>query len=213
MSPIQSEQPLHDGRPQPPAQGEPRDILVIGAALGGLTALCRIVGGLPRRFEAAVLVALDTASQPAPTVLQILGNYSPIPVEYAHDRCVVRQGRMVLSPPGVDMRISQPGITILEARGVLSDAGPSVDRLFKSAAAVYGKRVIGVVLTGGSHDGTNGLTAIEAAGGVGVVQTPSDAVDADMPLSAIRGDHPDFCVTIDQMARLLVQLVAGNHPR
>lgn len=191
---------------------EPRDVVVIGAALGGLTALCKVVSGLPREFEAAILIALDIASQPASSVLQILGNYSQLPVGYATHGASVLRGRIVLAPLGHHMRIAQPGIIALEACGGLSDAGPSVDGLFKTAAAVYGKRVIGVVLTGGSHDGTSGSTAIEAAGGVCVVQDPDEAVDPDMPLSVIRGDHPDYCIRLEQMAPLLVRLAAGELP-
>jgi two-component system chemotaxis response regulator CheB len=191
---------------------EPRDVIVIGAALGGLTALCKVAGGLPRKFEAAILVALDIASQPASSVQQILGSYSQLPVGFGTHGASVLRGRIVLAPVNHHMRIEQPGIIALEACGALSDAGPSVDGLFETAAAVYGKRVIGVVLTGGSHDGTRGSTAIEAAGGVCVVQDPDEAVDADMPLGVIRGDNPDYCIRLEQMASLLVRLAAGESP-
>ena len=81
----------------------------------------------------------------------------------------------------------------------------AADVLFRSAAEVYGPRVIGVVLTGG--DGTEGLRAIEAAGDLSVVQEPEEAADAGMPLSALRGDHPDFVVPLDGVAGLLARLV------
>jgi two-component system chemotaxis response regulator CheB len=191
---------------------QPRDVIVVGAALGGLTALCKVASGLPRGFEAVILVILDIASQPASSVLQILGNYSPLPVGYAAHGASVMGGRIVLAPLGHHMQIAQPGIIALEVCGQLSGAGPSVDGLFKTAAAVYGKRVIGVVLTGGSHDGTNGSTAIEAAGGVCVVQDPDEAVDAAMPLGVIRGDHPDYCLRLEEIAPRLVRLVAGELP-
>ncbi|MDM0029519.1 chemotaxis protein CheB [Variovorax saccharolyticus] len=191
---------------------EPRDVIVIGAALGGLTALCKVASGLPRGFEAAILISLDIASQPASSVLQILGNYSPLPVGYAKHGASVLRGRIVLAPLGHHLRVAQPGIIALEPCASLSDAGPSVDALFKTAAGVYGKRLIGVVLTGDSHDGTSGSTAIEAAGGVCVVQDPDESVDAEMPLSVIRGDHPAYCIKLEQMAPLLVRLAAGELP-
>ena len=191
---------------------EPRDVIVIGAALGGLTALCKVVKGLPRGFDAAIFVALDIASQPASSVLQILGNYSHLPVGYAVHGASVHRGRIVLAPLGHHMRIAQSGAIALGACAALSDDRSSVDGLFETAAAVYGKRVIGVILTGGSHDGTRGCTAIEAAGGVCVVQDPEESVDAAMPLSAIRGDHPDYCLRLEEMAPVLVRLAAGELP-
>ena len=75
---------------------------------------------------------------------------------------------------------------------------PAADRLFQSAAEAYGRRVIGVVLTGGGHDGTDGLKAIKAAGGISVVQQPYEAQDPSMPRSALLGDHPDHCAPIDE---------------
>lgn len=186
---------------------EERDIIVIGAAIGGLSALCKLTAGLPLEFKVTVLVAFDSCSQPVESILQILRHYSHSDVNYAHDGALVRRGRMILTPPGHFMRLNKPGLIDLE-KGV----GRQVDLLFESAARVYGRRVIGVILTGGSHDGTLGLAAIEAAGGVGVVQDPRDALDGTMPLSAIRGDDPDYCVALAQMPALLMQLAAGKSP-
>jgi two-component system, chemotaxis family, protein-glutamate methylesterase/glutaminase len=84
---------------------------------------------------------------------------------------------------------------------------PAADPLFHSATDVYGPRVIGVVLTGGDGDGTEGLRAIKAAGGIGVVQDPKEAKAPEMPLTALVGDSPDFKVVLSEMAPLLMQLV------
>lgn len=191
---------------------EARDVIVIGAALGGLSALCTLLGALPRELNASILIALDTASQPTSSVLQILGNYARMPVGYAIHGAPLLRGCIVLAPRGHHMRIVHPGEIALESRGTLSDAGPSVDDLLVTAAAVYGKRVIGIILTGGSHDGTRGAIAIEAAGGVCVVQDPDEAVEAEMPLNVLRRDHPDYCVGLAGMAPLLIRLVAGELP-
>lgn len=185
-----------------------RDIIVVGTAMGGLSALCKLIGGLPSEFKATVLVAFDSCAQPAESVLQILRHYCRVDVNYAHDGSLLRHRRVILTPPGQCMRLCKPGVIELEAR-----SGHQVDLLFKTAAEVYGRRVIGVVLTGGSHDGTAGLSAIEAAGGVGVVQDPDEALDGAMPLSAIRGDDPDYCIGLANMPALLVQLAAGSSPK
>ena len=189
------------------AVNEKRDIIVVGTAMGGLSAVCKLVGGLPSNFEATLLVAFDSCSQPADSVLQILRHYSRADVNYAHDGMLIRPGRVILTPQGQCMRLSKPGVIQIEPR-----SGNQVDLLFETAARVYGSRVIGVVLTGGSHDGTTGLSAIEAAGGVGVVQDPDEALDGAMPLSAIYGDDPDYCVGLAEMPALLVQLAAGKTP-
>ena len=84
---------------------------------------------------------------------------------------------------------------------------PAADPLFRSAAPVYGPRVIGIVLTRGDHDGTEGLHAVTTAGGIGIVQDPAEAKAPEMPENAISGDHPDYCVPAAAIAPLLIRLI------
>ena len=86
---------------------------------------------------------------------------------------------------------------------------PAADPLFRSAADVYGARCIGIVLTGGDGDGTNGLRAIKAAGGISVIQDPKEAVAPEMPRHALKGDSPDFVAALSKMPDLLVRLVTA----
>jgi two-component system chemotaxis response regulator CheB len=83
---------------------------------------------------------------------------------------------------------------------------PAADTLFRTAAAAYGPRVVGVVLSGTRDDGTAGLRAIRARGGIGVVQDPDEALFPGMPLSAVAGDHPDWVIPIAEIGPLLTKL-------
>ena len=200
------------GSGDPNVAGGRRDIIVIGAAMGGLSAVCKLLGSLPASLDAAMLLALDIGSQPAEIVLQILQTYSPFRVAYASHGGLIRRGRVLVAPPGHDMRIQQPGFVGVENSKTYSRGHPSVNGLFKTAATAYGHRVIGIVLSGGSDDGTAGLSFIEAAGGIGIVQDPEEAANPSMPESALRGDDPDYCSELTGMARLAVQLAAGLKP-
>jgi hypothetical protein len=83
---------------------------------------------------------------------------------------------------------------------------PAVNALFRSAAIAYGARVIGVVLTGLLDDGTDGLIAIKAVGGTSMVQDPNDAEWPSMPRNALKRDHVDHAVKLDEMGALLSRL-------
>ena len=85
-------------------------------------------------------------------------------------------------------------------------ARPSVDVLFESAAAAHGDKVIGVVLTGGGTDGAAGVAAIEACGGVVLVQDPSTAACGDMPSAAIAAAKKSEVLGLGSLAHRLAQL-------
>jgi two-component system chemotaxis response regulator CheB len=86
---------------------------------------------------------------------------------------------------------------------------PAVEPLFISAALAYGRRVVGVVLTSGGHDGMQGLLEVTTAGGLSLVQKPSEAVHASMPEYAIAHDHVRAALPIDEIGDALVLLARG----
>jgi two-component system chemotaxis response regulator CheB len=78
---------------------------------------------------------------------------------------------------------------------------PAADPLFMSAAEAHGQRVLGIVLSGGDSDGSAGLLAIAEHGGTTLVQDPVEAAMPSMPRSAIKADHPDACLSIEEIAQ------------
>jgi two-component system, chemotaxis family, protein-glutamate methylesterase/glutaminase len=87
---------------------------------------------------------------------------------------------------------------------------PAVDPLFTSAALAYGPRVVGIVLSGGGHDGMQGLLRITSARGLSIVQKPSEAEAPSMPEYAILHDHVSAALTVDKIGDALVLLAHGR---
>jgi two-component system chemotaxis response regulator CheB len=90
---------------------------------------------------------------------------------------------------------------------------PAVDPLFRTAAAAYGSRVVGVILSGGQDDGALGLSQIKGHGGTVIAQDPEDADAPSMPESAIRHVAIDHVLRADDMAAVisgLVRMPAGE---
>ncbi|MBS1661929.1 MAG: chemotaxis protein CheB, partial [Bacteroidetes bacterium] len=84
---------------------------------------------------------------------------------------------------------------------------PSIDVTFRSAAEVYGSGVIGVLLSGGNADGTEGLSDIQKLGGVTVVQEPSTADVPYMPQHAITRMKPDYVMPAEELPFFIRGLV------
>jgi two-component system chemotaxis response regulator CheB len=183
------------------------DVVAVGESLGRLEALCGLVAALSDDFPAALLAVLHTAPESPCLLAEIVGRYTSLRVRYGGDGDRIQNGHLFIAQPGRHM-------IVRDLRHFGSDYGPKVqfgrpaiDKLFESVATVFGKGAIGVVLSGGGRDGPNGLGAITAAGGVGIVQNPLDARVTQMPAGAIESGHPEFVLPVSQIALLLPHLV------
>src|SRR5438034_4326849 len=106
--------------------------------------------------------------------------------------------------------VSEGRLARVLSRRTLVRTRPAVDPLFRSAAEVYGERVVGVLLSGYGDDGVSGLIDIKKAGGLSLVQNPEEALQASMPCTAIRDDDVDAVLTLHALAAAIVDLVKGE---
>jgi two-component system chemotaxis response regulator CheB len=183
-----------------------RDIVVIGTSAGGVEALRALLGRLPADFPGSVFVVMHTAPDSPGVLAQILDRAGPLPVANASNHERIRPGRVYVAPPDMHMLL-EPGVVRLTRGPKENRFRPAVDPLFRSAAAVYGPRVVGVILTGGLDDGTSGLWAVKRLGGVAVVQDPDEAFMPSMPQSALEQVEVDYTLPLSEIASLLSRLV------
>jgi two-component system chemotaxis response regulator CheB len=184
-----------------------RDIIVIGASMGGVEALSTLVAQLPRELPAAVLVVLHLAPLRKSVLPAILTRAGDLPARHPKDGEPLQPGHVYVAPNDRHLMV-EPG-KVRVVRGPRENGHrPAVDTLFRSAARAYGPRVVGVVLTGALDCGTAGLLAVKAQGGVAVVQDPADAFCPDMPRNALEYVKADHCVRLREMGLLLERLVA-----
>jgi two-component system chemotaxis response regulator CheB len=182
-----------------------RDIIVIGASAGGVEALKTLVQGLPADLPAAVFVVLHMAPGATSVLPKILARAGPLPAAYARDHARVTPGAIYIAPPDRHL-ILMDGRMTLEREAAEHRQRPAADPLFRSAAGVYGSRVVGVVLSGTLDDGTDGLLRIKEAGGVAVVQDPTDAAFDAMPRNALSFVAVDHVLPVAQIPSLLDRL-------
>jgi two-component system, chemotaxis family, protein-glutamate methylesterase/glutaminase len=182
-----------------------RNIVVIGASAGGVSALQQLAADLPPQFPAVVLIVLHIGANRSqlPALLEAAG---PNSAAHASDGETIRTGHLAVAPPDCHLLLEK-GVLRLTRGPKENFARPAIDPLFRSAALTYGPRVIGVILTGGLDDGTAGLQAIKASGGLAVVQDPDTAFARDMPDSALKYVEVDHCVPLNSLANTLLELI------
>ncbi len=182
-----------------------RDIIVIGASAGGVEALSTLVAGFPTDLPAAVFVVVHFPAGSNSALPAILSRRGRLPAEHPQDGDEILPGRIYVAPPDRHLLV-KPGCLRLVRGPRENGSRPAVDPLFRTAARAYGRRVIGVVLTGNLDDGTSGLMSIRGAGGIGVVQDPEEALYAGMPDSAIRIAGAEHVLALAEIGPMLARL-------
>jgi two-component system, chemotaxis family, protein-glutamate methylesterase/glutaminase len=187
------------------AAAHARDIVCIGASTGGLAALKQVLSLLPRELPAAVFVVQHQAELSGSHLAHILGQGCALSVADALHGERIERGRVYVAPADNHLLIREGHIAVVRSARE-NGHRPAVNPLFRTAAEVYGARVVAVVLTGGLDCGTAGLLSVKAKGGVSVAQDPDTAECRDMPANAIRSGLVDHVVPLEAMAAQLVTL-------
>jgi two-component system chemotaxis response regulator CheB len=182
-----------------------RNIVVIAASAGGVEALRQLVRPLPAGLSSAIFIVLHTPAHHESALPRILASVSALPVSHAIDGEAIQLGRIYVAPPDFHMTIARGHMWLDQGRKE-NYTRPAADPLFRSAAAAYGARVIGIVLTGLDGDGAEGLKAVTTAGGFGIVQRPDTAQYPEMPMAAIAEDDPDRCLPIPEISAAIIRL-------
>src|SRR5262245_60137388 len=184
-----------------------RNIIVVGTSAGGVEALCELNKHLPPDLGASVFVVMHIGSESLlPQVLSRCGN---LPAVFAEHEKRYERGCIYCAPANSHLSIKDHK-TVLRRGPRENGHRPAIDVLFRSAARQHCSKVVGVVLSGGRDDGSAGLFAIKARGGVAIVQDPAEAVTPNMPENALNMVDVDFCLPIRQIADVLVQLANGK---
>jgi two-component system chemotaxis response regulator CheB len=182
------------------------DIIVIGGSAGALAGLKGVLRGLPSGFPAAIFVVIHTAADNAGTLPVVLNKVGSLRACMAIDDAPIQSGTIYVAPPDHHLLV-KPG-KMQVTRGPRENRfRPAVDPLFRTAAAAYGRRVIGVILSGGQDDGVIGLSHIKRQGGVTIVQDPGEAEVTSMPESAIQQIEIDHVLRVDDIAAVITGLV------
>jgi two-component system chemotaxis response regulator CheB len=188
-------------------------IICIGASAGGLNAIGELLGQLQPGINAAVFVVFHLSrSSLGDIFLARLKKTTRLPCSIPASNEKVQADHVYLAAPDSHLLVQKDRVVI--GHGPSENRfRPSIDVLFRSAAAHYGNRVIGIVLTGLLNDGTAGMWAIKQSGGQCIVQDPNEAEFPDMPLSVLENMEVDYCGSLKTMGVAIENLLNRSDPQ
>ena len=186
-----------------------RDFIAIGASAGGVMAVMRLLELLPADLAASVTVVLHRSPFHETQLPLVLGRRAGLTVMEPTDGAPVERGVVYVAPRDQHM-LMYDGIVRLDRGPKQHRTRPAIDPLFRSAAATYGRRVVGILMSGMGGDGVSGLIDIKHSGGISLVQSPAEAQFPTMPSRAIKEDDVDAALTVTGIAEVLPVLVSGG---
>ncbi|TXK48753.1 chemotaxis protein CheB [Pontibacter qinzhouensis] len=161
-------------------------VLVMGGSWGGIQASIQVLQALPSGFKLPVVLVLHRLRNTESDLQRIYEKKTKLQVQEIEEKELLRPGCVHLAPANYHVLLERDNTFSLDVSDLENYSRPSIDVTFMSAADIFGKQVIGVLLSGASKDGSAGLKYIYDKGGQTIVQDPAEAEISTMPESAIK---------------------------
>ncbi|MGB3201205.1 MAG: chemotaxis protein CheB [Nodosilinea sp.] len=184
-------------------------VVGIGASAGGLEAFTQLLSHLPADTGMAFVLLQHLDPSQRSLLSEIIARTTAMPVQEVVNNVAIAPNQVYVIPPNTAMTIVA-GCLRLQPRSHTRSMSRVIDGFFESLAQERGSKAIGVVLSGADADGTLGLEAIKAAGGITLAQSEVSAKFSSMPHMAIASGQIDFVQTPAEIAQTLASL--STHP-
>lgn len=183
-------------------------LIAIGGSLGSFKVVQVVLAALPPTFKVPVVIIVHRERGQEDILAPLLQAHCALPIAEIEDKCRIEPGRIYIAPSGYHVLI-EDGAFALSVEAPLHYAQPSIDITFESVAECYGRRAIGVILTGTGQDGAQGMVALKQRGGQTVVQIPASAEAPGMPEAAISTGAAGHVLPPEEIGPFLVKRTEG----
>lgn len=187
-------------------QRKPFPIIAIGGSAGGLEAFEAFFKNLPGVVHASFVVISHLDPKHVSMMSELIGRFTKMKVNEAQDNTIVEPGSVYVIPPNRELSISQGRLHLTQPKDSVTIRMP-IDYFLRSLADDQGDRAIAIIMSGTGTDGTLGVRAIQAAGGIVFVQDPAEAKYNGMPESAIQTGVADYILAVKDLASQLAELL------
>jgi two-component system chemotaxis response regulator CheB len=175
-------------------------VVVVGVSTGGPAALGRFLPRFPAETSLSLIVVQHLPAGFTAALAERLDGMCAIRVKEASAGDRTEHGLALIAPGDHHLEINVDGSVRIVDGPEVNGVRPAADVTMRSAAQVFGRRCVGVVMTGMGRDGTDGMKAIKAAGGTTLVQDEQSSVIYGMPRAAVEAGVADKIVPLDNLA-------------
>ncbi len=190
------------------------DIVIIGASTGGPSAVEKIVTNLPKALGVPVVIIQHMPENFIPSFASRLDGLSELKVEVAQIGQPIPQNTVLIAPGYTNIVLKKSANNELII-GATSESykeynNPSINAFMLSAAELYGKKCLSIILTGMGKDGTRGIQEIKKSGGLTVAQDESSSIIFGMPKHAIASGCISEVLNISEIADFIIKKVQNE---
>lgn len=188
--------------------GRPTDVeaIVVAASTGGPKALVYLISQIPKELDIPIFIVQHMPKDFTTSFANRLDKESQVKVVEASQGMEIQKGRIYLAPGNYHMTIGNNRIN-LDMSEKLHGVRPAADFLFQSASKRYGRKLLGIVLTGMGRDGGEGMVSIKNAGGYNIVQDEETCVVYGMPGNAVGKGVVDEILSLRDISTSLNQII------
>lgn len=189
------------------AGAKARKVVVIGTSTGGPRALTQVVPWLPPNLPAGVLIVQHMPAGFTRSLAERLNDTSKIRVAEAQGGEVISEGEALIAAGGRHMVVGSDGTLTLDDSPPLHGVKPAVDITMNSAVDLFGRKMVGVIMTGMGSDGADAMVRVKRAGGKTIAEHESTCVVYGMPKSVVDKGAADRVVPLPRIADEIVNAV------
>ena len=179
------------------------EVVCIGTSTGGPNALAEVFKNFPADFPLPILIVQHMPPIFTAMLAERLNTHGSVKFHEGAEGQLVEPGHAYIAPGGKHMEVKRAGLTSvlhLTEAAPENSCRPAVDVLFRSAVAVYGEKILAVIMTGMGQDGFRGCELIRERGGQIVVQDEASSVVWGMPGCVAHAGLADKIVPLNQIA-------------
>ena len=181
-------------------------VIVIGGSAGSFPVATEILSQLPKNFPIPIIFGMHRLKHIRSGFAEALQLKSKIPVLEAGDKDKIRPGYAYVAPANYHLFTELGGTFALSTEEMVHHSRPSIDLLFYSAAYVYGKKMLGIILSGANKDGADGIRYAHEKNAFTIVQDPADCKVPTMTRASLELFKPDHIMTSENLISFIKNL-------